>query len=192
MTHAVNISPARTAQLLHVDREERLSSLTRKKGVWYTLPSGEKVRGADAADELLLSYLNGLQQEFDSMPTLENVKVEQPKEIVVGGREPSPPRSKYPEAPKPQDLKHVMETYDDGRVFYPSGHWLTSTNKRFNPNLPATIFTCDCGNRRVVHLQDVKQTDGRCITCVRRERRRRARRRQKERDQALAEEVKSE
>lgn len=162
-TTEFTLSPSEARDLQAAPFEEVFRALTTKAGAWFTLANGEKIRGEAAATTRVIEWID---------------------EVAKSDQETKEPesRSKYPDAPEPVNMKDVVETFEDGVVFFPAEHWVTQTGKYYNPAQPVTIFTCDCGTRRIVHLQDVPQTAGRCVPCIRRDRRKRARERAKLRE----------
>ena len=156
--------------LLDLDPGERLARLTTKSGPWYTFNSGTflddqpKVRGAAAADATIVEALQAL-IEMESAP--------EPEPEV----KPEPARSRgtrFDDLPAKGSYEEMISSeIEDGMRFRAAhGEVPTASGKAFfKTSQPITVFTCSCGTRRAVHVQDVAMARGRCVECVKREQR---------------------
>lgn len=146
--------------------DDLLAKLTESASGWYRLPDGHKARGKGAAKHALAGYLRKIAEEQD-------------------GDAPIAKRRKYSDAPTlPEGADPTKQRV--GSIFYvPAGTPIPETGRTFKPNQPVTVIRCYlCDTKRALHLQDVPQAGGRCVTCIKDERRGRARERAAKRREA--------
>ena len=150
--------------------DDLLAKLTESASGWYSLPDGNKARGKDAAKHALAGYLRKLAEEQDG---------------EAGSGSPTTWRRKYANAPTlPEGADPTKQRV--GSIFYVlAGTPIPETGRTFKPNQPVTVIRCYlCDTKRALHLQDVPQAAGRCVTCIKDERRGRARKRAAQRREA--------
>ena len=135
-----------------------------KRGAWYThLETGEKARGLDAAQELF-TRINAAAVDAITLAADDAEADAAP-------------------APTKKDDRVLVDSYgamlaqpDGSRFFAAHRDIQTASHKSFfKTSQPITVYTCtQCGARRAVHLQDLPQTGGLCLDCIKAARRVRA------------------
>lgn len=146
-----------------------------KRGAWYThLETGEKARGLDAAQELF-TRINAA--AVDAI-TLAADDAEADAETFARNSDFARAEAAAANSDRVyfDSYEHALTFPVGSRIFANHANIPTASGKAtFKTDQPVTVYACSsCGALRAVHLQDLPQTGGLCLDCIKAARRVRA------------------